>query len=170
MMLLTTLIDRNLFGASMAASPQPIPPPCRPFLLCHFGLFATVIATFFAVISTYPRCHLNLPPLSSRPSPAVISTARERSHAAIIRPRKGILGVMRFLASLRNDSGAVISSFALPGTTRFRPSGTVIAPFPHCRLALPPLSSRPQGEISCSHHPSQERHPRRHEISRFASK
>jgi len=36
---------------------------------------------------------------------AVISTARERSHAVINRPRKGFLGVRRFLASLRNDSG-----------------------------------------------------------------
>jgi hypothetical protein len=39
-----------------------------------------------------------------------------------------------------------------------------------CRLDLPPLSSRPTGEISCSHHPLRERHPRGHEISRFASK
>ncbi|MGB5231559.1 MAG: hypothetical protein WBN83_08575, partial [Desulfoprunum sp.] len=54
----------------------------------------------------------DLPPLSSRPSPAVIPTCprchldrRERSHAAIIRPKKGILGNTRFLAALRNDRG-----------------------------------------------------------------
>jgi len=74
-------------------------------------------------IATFPRCHLD---------------QRERSHAAIIRPKKGILGDTRFLASLRNDSGGGIMAFALPGTTRFlasldmtglssRPSPTVMA-------------------------------------------
>jgi len=56
-------------------------------------------------IATLPRCHLD---------------QRERSHAAIIRPKKGSLGNTRFfLASLRNDSGGGIMAFALPGTTRF---------------------------------------------------
>jgi hypothetical protein len=55
-------------------------------------------------MSTFPRCHLD---------------QRERSQAAIIRPKKGILDTTRFLASLRNDRGGVISSFALPGTARF---------------------------------------------------
>ena len=55
-------------------------------------------------IATFPRCHLD---------------QRERSHAAIIRPKKGILGNMRFLASLRNDSGGGIAPFALPGTRGF---------------------------------------------------
>ena len=60
------------------------------------------------------HCHLNLPPLSSRPAPAAIPTyprchldRRERSHAVIIRPKKGILGITRFLASLRNDRGGL---------------------------------------------------------------
>jgi len=106
------------------------------------------------VISTFPRCHLD---------------RRERSHAAIIRSGKGILGNMRFLASLRNDSEDVIKSFALPGKTRFLASARndrkkkrndssgyldlpplvistfnlVIATFLAVHLDHPPLSSRP---------------------------
>ena len=71
-----------------------------------------------SAIATCPRCHLD---------------RRERSHAVIIRPKKGILGNTRFLASLRNDSGGacndsggVSTAFALPGTT-----ATVFATYPH---------------------------------------
>ena len=74
-------------------------------------------------------------------------------------------GTVRFLASLRNDNGGGVAAFALPGT-----SSTFIAAIHHCRFDQPPLSSRPEGEISCRHHPPRERHPRKHEISRFASK
>jgi len=42
-------------------------------------------------------------------------------------------------------AGAASRPFALPGMTSFGPSCTVIAPFPHCRLDQPPLSSRPSG-------------------------
>ena len=59
---------------------------------------------------------------------------------------------MRFLASLR-------LAFSVIATT-----------IPRCQLDPPPLSSRPEGEISCSRHPPQERYPRQHEISRCASK
>jgi len=69
-----------------------------------YALSCTVLSTCPAVISTCPRCHLE---------------RSERSHAAIIRPKEGILGNTRFLASLRNDSGGCISAFALSGTTRF---------------------------------------------------
>ena len=90
-----------------------------------------------AVISTYPRCHLD---------------RRERSQT-----RLGLGSSKtktRFLASLRNDSGGIIRSFTLSGTSRFlagarNDSGEpVIATYPRCHLDLPPLSSRPQGEIS----------------------
>ena len=128
---------------------------------------------------------------ASRPSPTVITTfpcchldQRERSHAAIIRPKKGILGDTRFLASLRNDSGGGIMTFALPGTMRFLASLEITKVgdrndkkgrydrerIPNDRGGyrdLPPLSSRPTGEISCGHHPLQERHPRQHEIFRW---
>ena len=85
--------------------------------------FPVATSTFNpAGASTCPRCHLDLPPLSPRPTPTVISNCprchldrRERSHTAIIRPKKGILGNTRFLASLRNDRGGGISAFALPG-------------------------------------------------------
>ena len=50
--------------------------------------FALVFTFSCSVISTCPRCHLD---------------QRERSHEAIIRPKEGILGNKRFLASL--DSG-----------------------------------------------------------------
>ena len=103
----------------MAASPQPSLPalsplaalPLRNFHNCHLDLSPLSSRPFFQS----PRPSLQ----SSRPSHAVISTARERSHAAIIRTWKGILGAMRFLASLRNDSGGGIIASALPGTTRF---------------------------------------------------
>ena len=54
---------------------------------------------------------------------------------------------MRFLASLRNDSGGGSMVFALPGNngiSRFA-LFTVIATYPRCHLDLPPPSSRPQG-------------------------
>ena len=110
--------------------------------------------------------NLALPPLSSRPTPAVISTfplLSSRPSPAVIaafprchldrreRSQTG-LGIgsskakTRFLASLRNDSGGIIQSFALTGTMRF------LTPLRNdrrgdCHLDLPPLSSRPQGEI-----------------------
>ena len=73
-------------------------------------------------------CHLDRPPCHLERS--------ERSHAAIIRSEKSILGTTRLLASLRNDSGGCISANALSGTTNFRIrlSCTVIAAFLHCRL------------------------------------
>jgi len=84
--------------------------------------------------------------------------ARQREvSCSIIRFEKGILGITRFLASLRNDSGGGIMTFALPGTvrflaslrndsgggimafalpgmTRFRPSCTVASTYPRCHL------------------------------------
>ena len=113
--------------------------------------------------------------------------ARGRSHAAIIRFEKGILGITRFLASLRNDRGGGIMAFALPGTvrflaslrndsgggimafaltgmTRFRPSCTVASTYPRCHLDRRERSHAAiirfeKGILS-----------RQHEISRFASK
>ena len=48
-------------------------------------------------IATNPRCHLD---------------RRERSHAAIIRPKKGLLSITRFLASLEMTTG--VSSWPSP--------------------------------------------------------
>ena len=62
-----------------------------------------------AVISTIPRCHLDLPPLSSRPAGEISN--RPWRHP----PQEKA----RFLASLRNDNGGGFTPFALPGTTRF---------------------------------------------------
>jgi len=142
-----------------------------------------VIATFPLPFRPFMSCRLDLPPLSSRPSPAV--DQRERSHAAIIRPNKSILGNTRFLASRRNDCWGRLHTLRPTGNNEIsrcaskwqrgrlhalRPIGDTLHPSILCRLDLPPLSSRPAGEISCGHHPPQERHPRQHEISRFVSK
>ena len=92
--------------------------------------------------------------LPSRPIPAVISTARERSHAALSALRKASsLGNTRFLASLRNDSGVGIMTFAISGTTR---SFAVVSTCPRGHLdrkgeiSSRPDSHPPQGKISSS--------------------
>ena len=68
---------------------------------------------------------------------------RERSHAVIIRSEKGILGNMRFLASLRNDNGGGFAPFALSGITStavatyilaFALSSSIISANPRCHL------------------------------------
>ena len=89
--------------------------------------------------SFFMFCHRNLPPLSSRPTPAVISTAgRDLKQAwesftaeknrflASLRNDSGggvlacaLSGTTGFLASLRNDSGGGILACTLPGTTGF---------------------------------------------------
>ena len=88
---------RRIHGRLTSTNPPALSPlpalPLRNFHHCHRNLSPLSSRPFFQS----PRPSLQ----SSRPSHAVISTARERSHAAIIRPRKGILGFMRFLASLR---------------------------------------------------------------------
>jgi len=89
---------------------------------CLFALSCSALSTFPIVVATIPHCHLD---------------RRERSHAAIIRTEKGILGNTRFLASLRNDSGGWSMAFALPGNNgipRFA-LVTVIATHP-CLFAL----------------------------------
>ena len=101
-------------------------------------------------------CHLDRPPCHLERS--------ERSHAAIIRSEKSILGTTRLLASLRNDSGGCISANALSGTTNFRirPSCTVIAAFLHCRLRPTPLSSRPSPTAPSICIPTSSTFPRGH--------
>jgi hypothetical protein len=103
------------------------------FLHYHRGLPAPSPRLSCTVLSTYPRCHLD---------------QRERSHAAIIRLKEGILGNTRFLASLRNDRGGGISTIALPGMTSFRPSCTILATFLHYPRDLPALSSRPSCTVA----------------------
>ena len=109
-----------------------------PFPRCHRVLPPVVISTFPLLSSRpSPCCHLDLPPvvistyplLSSRPQ-GEISTGSDLNKNT------------RFLASLRNDSGGIIQSFALTGTMRF------LTPLRNdrrgdCHLDLPPLSSRP---------------------------
>ena len=93
--------------------------PLAPRLFTTGASTFALALPFLTGLLAFLLCHRDLPPLSSRPTPAVISNRRERSHAVIIRPKKGIPGVMRFLAPLRNDSGGSVMTFALPGTARF---------------------------------------------------
>ena len=53
----------------------PIGNTLRPNNLCRLALPPLSSRPTPAVIAPYPHCHLDLPPLSSRPTPAVISTA-----------------------------------------------------------------------------------------------
>ena len=76
-----------------------------PSIFCHLDFVPLSSRLCPSVSSTLSLCLIDLVPLSHRPAPAVISNRRERSHAAIIRLKKGILGIMRFLAPLRNDKG-----------------------------------------------------------------
>ncbi|MBM9531914.1 hypothetical protein JWG42_17305, partial [Desulfoprunum benzoelyticum] len=95
-----------------------------------------------AVITTCPRCHLDLPPLSSQPTPAVISTfprchldRRERSQTGLaMGSSKGTrdfsLRLEMTEEKSRNDSGGVIQSFALPETRDFSPALKIdLSPF-----------------------------------------
>ena len=121
-----------------------------------FALPGTLCALTFSVASPFPRlrpyilCRLAQPPLSSRPYPLCHLDQRERSPAVIIRSEKGILGTTRFLASLRNDSGGSIMSFALPGTLCAL-TFSVASPNPRCPLAQPPLPPRPTLTVISTH-------------------
>jgi len=69
-------------------------------------------------IATFPRCHLDLPPLSSRPSPAVISNA-----VRDLLPRKE-----GFLAGARNDKGALDMTESTLGITGNEVSSIFVHP------------------------------------------
>ena len=103
---------------------------------CHRGLPPLSSRPAPAVIATCPRCHRGLPPPSSRPSPCCHLDRRERSQTGL--GMDSGKAKTRFLASLRNDSGGSIPTFTLSGTT-----STAASPCPRCHRGLPPLSSRP---------------------------
>ena len=52
------------------------PPACRPFMLRHLDLPPLSSRPAPAVISNRPRCHLDLPPLSSRPQGEISSSGQ----------------------------------------------------------------------------------------------
>ena len=91
-------------------------------------------------------------PPSSRPTPAVISTAgrdlMQQTSAATTNPR-------------RKNTGIPTASSQPTHTSSTRPTPVASSqPYPFLRhLDLPPLSSRPQGEISRSKHPPQRPTP-----------
>ena len=118
-----------------------------------------------AVASTCPRCRLDLSPLSSRPVPAVASTCpRCRLDLSPLssRPQGEILNLPRTIPrseqqdfSLRFEMTAGVTLHPSPYREHFSPlhplspgpTPAVASTYPRCHLDLPPLSSRPQGEI-----------------------
>ena len=109
-------------------------------------------------------CRLALPPLSSRPTPAVIATCPRCHLDRRERSLQGRISAERQDFSLRFEMTAGEASRPSPYrelqyfSPAFKmtagyhqvllPIGNTLRPNNLCRLDLPPLSSRPQGEIS----------------------
>ena len=112
-----------------------------------------------AVIATCPRCHLDLPPLSSRPAPAVIATCPRCHLDRRERSLQGRISAERQDFSLRFEMTAGEASrpspcrelqyfsLAFKMTAGYHqvllPIGNTLRPNNLCRLDLPPLSSQP---------------------------